>query len=302
MKVGSKRNRYFSLMFIPDQEQNPKSISMSYFKGKLFLGLFVLLGLHVIAGGIGYYLIFRLGKTAHLLRNQNNELKLRNKKIEEIVKEFQEIRMTDVKIRKAFGGSLGLSHSNPISLKEIKRLKKLSSELPPELVTPKVTSMPLPKQQIQNGLYFLSQENRDYFDPEYLPTLLPVEGFLTTHFQKGGWFVARTHYGIDIAAKKGSVIRAAGSGIVLIADWTPDFGNVVVISHGRGIFSYYAHAMRLLVNQGFRVKRGQPIALLGSSGISSAPHLHFEIWKDGKPLDPEKILFALPSEKIKTGS
>jgi len=302
MKIGNKRTRYFSLMFIPDQEQNPKSISMSYFKGKLLLGVFVLLTLHIVAGGIGYYWVFRLGKTTRLLKNENNELKLRNKKIEEIVKEFQEIRMTDVKIRKAFGGSLGLSHLNNISLKDMKRRTAFLRELPPEQISSEVHSIPLPKRQIQNGLYFLSQENRDYFDPQYLPTLLPVEGFLTTHFQKGGWFAARTHYGIDIAAKKGSVIRAAGAGIVLIADWTPDFGNVVVISHGRGVFSYYAHAMRLLVSQGFRVKRGQPIALLGSSGISSAPHLHFEIWKDGEPLDPEKILFALPSQKVKAGS
>jgi len=300
MRIRNKRTRYFSLMFIPDQERNPKSISMSYLKGKLLLGLLALLVLHIIAGGIGYYWIFRLGKTTYSLKNENNDLKLRNKKIEEIVKEFQEIRMTDAKIRKAFGGSLGLSHQGTIALKNMKR-QTFPRELPPEQAGSEVPSMPLPKQQIQSGLYFLSQENRDYFDPKYLPTLLPVEGFLTTHFQKGGWFVARTHYGIDIAAKKGSVIRAAGAGIVLIADWTPDFGNVVLISHGRGVFSYYAHAMRLLVSQGFKVKRGQPIALLGSSGISSAPHLHFEIWKDGKPLDPEKILFALPSQKIKAG-
>ena len=55
--------------------------------------------------------------------------------------------------------------------------------------------------------------------------------------------------------------------------------------------------MQLLVNQGQKVKRGHPIALLGSSGISSAPHLHFEIWKNGEPLDPEKFLYAIQSKE-----
>ena len=66
-----------------------------------------------------------------------------------------------------------------------------------------------------------------------------------------------------------------------------------MLAHGNGLFSYYAHAMRLLVAQGMHVERGDVIAFVGSSGISSAPHLHFEIWKDGEALDPEKFVFAL---------
>ena len=124
-----------------------------------------------------------------------------------------------------------------------------------------------------------------------------ASGYLTTHFHRGGWFLGRSHWGIDIAARKGSPIRAAGSGIIIMADWTPDFGNIVVISHGNGFFTYYGHAMRLLVDQGFHVKKGDAIALLGSSGSSSAPHLHFEIWKNGKPIDPEQFLFVVQKEK-----
>ena len=108
--------------------------------------------------------------------------------------------------------------------------------------------------------------------------------------------------GIDVAAKKGSPIRAAGAGIVIMSDWTPDFGNVVVISHGQGFITYYAHAMRLLVNQGDKVRKGQLIALVGSSGKSSAPHLHFEVWQGDKPLDPERFIYALPRRKSKESS
>ena len=108
-----------------------------------------------------------------------------------------------------------------------------------------------------------------------------------------GWYMGRNHFGIDIAGSKGSSINAAGAGIVLLSNWTPDFGNMIIISHGNGLYSYYGHAMRLLVEQGTQVRKGQLIAQMGSSGISSAAHLHFEIWKDGRPLDPEDYLFAL---------
>ena len=148
-------------------------------------------------------------------------------------------------------------------------------------------------QEIRLTNYFLYMQEKTIYDPESLPTMLPIEGYLTTHFQRRSWFQKRTHQGIDIAAEKGSVIHAAGSGIVVQANWTPDLGHMVIINHGHGFLSYYGHAMRLLVVQGDQVKKGQAIALLGSSGISSAPHLHFEVWKDGEPLDPETFLFVI---------
>ncbi|MCD6115802.1 M23 family metallopeptidase [bacterium] len=296
MKIR-KRRRYFSLIFVPDQEKDPKSISLTYFKGRVFLAILILLAIHAVAGGLAYYRVFRLGRNLAKVKYENKELILQNKKIEQIAHDFEEIRRTDKKIRKAFGTTLNLSTAEPPDLSEISNYVKPENTKPAQssykdvVIDDHVGTM-------QNNLYFLTHRESGYYNPGYLPTLLPVEGFLTTHFQKGGWFSARSHLGIDIAAKKGSVIRAAGSGIVLIADWTPDFGNVVIISHGNGLFSYYAHAMRLIVGQGTRVKKGDMIALLGSSGISSAPHLHFEIWKDGKPLDPEKYIYALQRRNV----
>jgi murein DD-endopeptidase MepM/ murein hydrolase activator NlpD len=69
-------------------------------------------------------------------------------------------------------------------------------------------------------------------------------------------------------------------------------GNLVIIYHKNGYFTYYGHNQRLLINRNSVVKKGSTIALVGNSGISSAPHLHFEIWKDGIPLDPKDYLLA----------
>ena len=298
-----RRNRkhFFSIIFVPDQELDPKSVSMSYTMGRLLLAIMAVLVIHFILGGIAYYRVLRLEKTTGTLMDENQELKARNRKIEQLWKEFNQIRAFDEKIRKAFGQTLGLAQSDEQDLQSprmpVQQRRQQTGEAPAE-----TSSQMTDIERLQNSRYFLTEERGDYFDPDYLPTGLPVEGFLTTHFQRGGWFGGRSHNGIDIAAKKGTVIRAAGAGIVILADWTPDFGNVMVISHGNGFVTYYAHALRLLAGQGHRVRKGQPIALLGSSGSSSAPHLHFEIWKDGVPIDPEKFIFAMQRSEAEAGS
>jgi len=301
MRRKRRRKRYLSIIFVPDQEQDPRSFSMSYAKGRLVFGLMIFIGIHVVLGGIGYYRIFQLEKSTHTLQDENVELKNRNKKIEQIIRDFQEIRLFDEKIRTALSRPLGLGGQSSSALENLE-VPAIARETSSEVSELQVSTAGASIERIQNRLYFLTEESGDYFDPEYFPTLLPVRGYLTTHFRKGGWSGGRSHYGIDIAAKKGSIIRAAGAGTVLLADWTPDYGNFVVIAHGRGLFSYYAHAMRLLVHQVAKVQKGDIIALLGNSGKSSAPHLHFEIWKDGEPLDPEHILFAAQSRKTGPGS
>jgi len=292
-----KRQRFFSIIFVPDQEQEPKSMSMSYARGRVLMIILILLGLHVLIGALSYFQLFHLRKVNRALNVENKDYKTRNKKIEQIAAEFAEIRETEKKIRQAFGVPLGLQGSSEIgtSHEEIaKPDNRIFAEAWAQIEDQTETTSDL----LQNQLLRLSEGNSGFFDPEYLPTMLPVEGLITTRFQEGGWYVGRSHLGIDIAAKKGTHVRASGAGMVVFAAWTPDFGNVVVISHKQGFFSYYAHAMRLLVSQGNMVRKGQIVALVGSSGFSSAPHLHFEIWKDSKPLDPEKFIYAMQSRKI----
>ena len=94
------------------------------------------------------------------------------------------------------------------------------------------------------------------------------------------------HGGIDIVAMEGTPIKSSASGVVVFSGWTPDLGNLVVIYHNNEYFTYYGHNELILVNSYEKVDRGDAIATSGNSGISSGPHLHFEIWKDGEPVDP----------------
>jgi murein DD-endopeptidase MepM/ murein hydrolase activator NlpD len=98
------------------------------------------------------------------------------------------------------------------------------------------------------------------------------------------------HSGMDFAADYGSTIRAADRGTVIFAGWYGGYGNAVIIDHGNGITTLYGHSSELYVAEGQSVERGQAIAAVGSTGLSTGPHLHFEVRKDGEPTDPAAYL------------
>ena len=100
------------------------------------------------------------------------------------------------------------------------------------------------------------------------------------------------HTGLDFPADIGTPILAAAGGVVVVQEYHPAYGNMVEIDHGNQLITRYAHAHRVHVKQGDIVKRGQKIAEVGSTGRSTGPHLHFEVWVAGVPQDPQKFLSA----------
>lgn len=102
--------------------------------------------------------------------------------------------------------------------------------------------------------------------------------------------VPRFHTGVDISVPPGSEVKATADGIVSLAGWTENSGIVVVVEHGHGFSTAYAHSRKALVRVGQRVVRGEPIALSGSTGVSTGPHVHYEIWKNGRHTDPAGYL------------
>ena len=127
-----------------------------------------------------------------------------------------------------------------------------------------------------------------------LPDLYPVSvGYRSSSY---GWRidpmlgVRSFHEGLDFSAAEGDDIKATASGIVIAAGKAPDYGNYVKIKHGGGIETRYAHASKLLVKKGDLVNKDQVIALVGNTGRSTGPHLHYEIRLNGRSLDPRKYL------------
>jgi len=98
------------------------------------------------------------------------------------------------------------------------------------------------------------------------------------------------HTGVDLSVPSGSAVKATADGIVSFAGWTENSGIVVVAEHGHGFSTAYAHNRKALVRVGQRIARGDVIAMSGSTGVSTGPHVHYEIWRNGRPSDPGGFL------------
>lgn len=119
----------------------------------------------------------------------------------------------------------------------------------------------------------------------------PVSGIITSRFGANESIRDHTHMGIDISAPNGTAIKAASDGVVTYSGWMGGYGNLVIISHGNGITTYYGHCSKLYVSEGEQITAGDTIAAVGSTGYSTGNHLHFEIRKNGEQINPQKYLY-----------
>jgi len=121
--------------------------------------------------------------------------------------------------------------------------------------------------------------------------LWPTEGIITTYFGEVGPLSPHGHSGLDIAAPPGTPVEAVDEGEVLKAYWNEDgYGGLIIIGHPSGYETWYAHLASFEVSKGEKVKRGQEIATMGSTGMSTGSHLHLEVREEGQVLDPLDFL------------
>jgi murein DD-endopeptidase MepM/ murein hydrolase activator NlpD len=154
------------------------------------------------------------------------------------------------------------------------------------------------KKQIEKSMNRIG-EIRDYIRKQRdiyfaTPMGLPVDaGYISSGF---GWRrhpkTGRKvfHSGVDVAAWPGTPVRATADGIVSFAGWSGGSGKLIVIEHGFGYRTCYAHNKKIVVKVGQIVKRGDIIAYVGSTGNTTGPHVHYEVWIDGKPVNPKSYI------------
>ncbi len=146
------------------------------------------------------------------------------------------------------------------------------------------------QKQLQAVVEYLAR-HRKLFDRT--PSLRPCRGRVTAGYgYRRSPFNNRReiHKGMDIAGRRGTPIVATADGVVSFVGRRRDFGRVIEIDHGRGLMTRYAHCQKIIKKLGSRVKRGETIALMGNSGRSTGPHLHYEVRLNGIPLDPSKFI------------
>ena len=127
----------------------------------------------------------------------------------------------------------------------------------------------------------MKEQNHDYY--HFFP---PVEGIVTQSFDE-----KKRHYGTDIVAKANAKVAAVLDGVVIFTDWTVKTGYVIQVQHTNDLISVYKHNSILLKKQGEYVRAGEVLGVVGNTGEeSSGPHLHFELWRAGNPLNPENFI------------
>lgn len=141
-----------------------------------------------------------------------------------------------------------------------------------------------------------------------IPAIQPVKNEDLTRMASGFGYrndpftkIRKFHYGMDFTAKTGTPIFASGDGIVIKADNSlSGYGNLIIINHGFGYKSFYAHMSKFKARSGQKVKRGDIIGYVGSTGRSEAPHLHYEVHKDGQPINPINFYYgSISAEEYK---
>ena len=296
----------FTVVVIPKQTSKVRKLTLST---PVFYAVAAMLVLFFVMGGVGLIRSFVLKSELedfHALKNKYLRQQIDIKKVSNQVGSFKDqmnrlreldykLRLiTDLEVEKpnpslyGIGGSIDLSDKGLMARGNLEKMD-LITLLDKDLV--RLKEMASYQEESFNNLKAFLVDQRDLLQRS--PYRWPVQGFVSSTFgPRTDPFTGlqRQHQGIDVVAPKGTIIRAPADGIVTFTSVDPSFGNMLVIDHGYGIITRYGHNDSNIVREGQRIKRGDPIAYVGSSGKSTGPHLHYEIRINDIAVNPQNFL------------
>jgi murein DD-endopeptidase MepM/ murein hydrolase activator NlpD len=275
-----RKRKFYTILFIPDDNGRTFSVHVPKHVVRIVLGFLALFGL-----GIGL-LLFVAGDIAvrlqlvSSLRTENERLTERNRKLMTVAHKVDRIENINRYLKRlALAEGMTVASAKPqtpgVEGERIYR-KDRTDELLDNI------------RLYQSDAYSDLKKTGDSPEQisEDLPYIRPVQGWITRKFGASSDSPAGLHQGVDYAAPTGTPIRATAPGMVSEVRSDPYFGEIVSVKHHYGFVTRYGHCSQILVSEGTHVKRGQTIALVGNTGRSSAPHLHYEVLKDGETVDP----------------
>jgi len=307
-EAAAAAKKSFTLIVVPDHSHAVRR----YHIQKRFL-LQVLGGVGVVAllGIIGTVRYFQLAKDAaenRILRDENlvlkGQLKSIRERIDHIGSTLDRVERFDQKLRAITllsdpqrNLAMGPTESDPQAQQAgaaENQFTRLSTADAPAVLSGKLDKLSAEATRQEQSL----QQLHDYFQDQKsllasTPSIWPARGWVTSDFgQRLDPYTADRvmHAGLDIAAPHGKDVAAPAEGTVVFAGLEGGYGNVLVIDHGYGIKTRYGHLAKITVKAGDRIKRGQIIAVVGNTGRSTGPHLHYEVRVNGIPQNPRKFI------------
>jgi len=284
------KKRGFSIVLVPNEDgSEQKTYRFASWQIMTIFGAAVVALIGAVIAAVVYTRLGTLLPITHpeLENRYNRELISLYQQVAQMKGQLLELGSYNVKLRRALGENVTLTDSGVVNLQKARpngAESRMTEKVEKAIREYEQKALELSSQQLSAKPLTVAASSRVSF-----PAILPTEGYITR-----GYEPAQRHNGLDIAGKTGTLVNAAADGYVVFSGWTHDDGNLVIISHPNGFLTFYKHNQSLLKSANTFVKRGEPIALLGSSGrTSSGPHLHFEIWKNGTPVDPSLFLLNL---------
>jgi len=257
----------FSIIIIPGTGDKTRTYTISQFGVRLLMGVFI-----CILVGTGW-LIFEYGNIIekslkiNALKRENQEMHEKYDKLELFAQEFDEFKHRTNKIANLLGVSQEPNHSTPT---------KVTVSFSPTLSSSRIS----PSNNLSEDIIPKKKEEQSS-----VPSIHPVKGWITQKFSS-------EHSGIDFAADLGTPVFSTMDGTVKFVGWDDILGNIVKITNKEGFKTVYGHLSRVTTVEGVQVKTGGLIGFVGSTGKSSAPHLHYEVWLNGVLQNPEHYLIG----------
>lgn len=281
-----KKRRSYTVMFVPDD--NGRTF---YFRINKYLIYSIVVFLIIFILGVSF-LIVKAGEISaklqftYSLLHEKRRLKEENDKLRTVVRKIESIEQTSGYLKR-LASAVGENNLD-IPISEITRNDK-EDIFTEDSLDVFIGDLRTDESAVYKNLKVSSATREELFVS--IPNIRPVDGWITKKFYRDNRKEHLNHLGIDFAAKEGTPIRTTAPGIVERVENDTYFGLLVTVKHKFGFVTRYGHCMQVLVSRGDCVERGQTIALLGNTGRSSAPHLHYEIVKDGKNIDPLTYIF-----------
>ena len=242
-------SKKFTLLIIPDDDSGTKSYQMN--KNSLKYSILSILLLFIISF-VTFLKLVPNAANYNDLNKRYNTLAQERIEVLELSKRLKRINQMDRFVRNSLGAELNFSD----------------------------------KPQILDSVLMLMPDDNYISFSDNIPSIAPIEGYVSQRMGSKLSIAQKKHGGIDIVGKEGAPIKASASGMVVFSGWTYEMGNLIIVYHGDGYFTHYGHNQMNLKSQLELVKKGEVIGLVGNTGISTGPHLHFEIWKNKQSIDP----------------
>jgi murein DD-endopeptidase MepM/ murein hydrolase activator NlpD len=284
-----KKKKYYTIMFVP--EGNARTFSMHIHRNIVFsLAAFLCIFF------VGFVLlVVKSGEIAaklqlvYILTSENRRLKEENKKITYVSAKLDKMEQLGRYLQ-------SIAHASGTDQKKNAAILQSSKEHREDVFARDNMDEVFDSLRRSSVADKGEEGKTGQSTPLYLatmPNIQPViDGWITRKFLAEANDTEQAHNGIDYAATQGTLIRATAPGIVEEVTNDRYFGLMLTINHGYGMSTRYGHCSQILVAKGNHVERGQTIALVGNTGHSSAPHLHYEVLKEGKNVDPAKYIFG----------